>query len=199
MLVGVDFDNTIVCYDELFHRTAVQQGLIPPEVPANKTQVRNYLRQCGKEDLWTEMQGYVYGARMQEAIPFPGVREFFKRCVQRGVPVCIVSHKTQFPFLGPRYDLHQSAHEWLESQGFFDPEQIGLSRSQVYFETTKEAKLGRIVSARCSHFIDDLPEFLEEPNFPSGIHRILFDPTDSQPVSDHFRRATSWMEIKQLI
>ena len=34
MLVGVDFDNTIICYDALFHRVAEEQGLLPAGVPS---------------------------------------------------------------------------------------------------------------------------------------------------------------------
>ena len=30
MLIGVDFDNTIVCYDKLFHQLALERSLIPP-------------------------------------------------------------------------------------------------------------------------------------------------------------------------
>ena len=34
--VGIDFDNTIVCYDRLFRRLAVERGLIDAGVPAAK-------------------------------------------------------------------------------------------------------------------------------------------------------------------
>jgi len=30
-MIGVDFDNTIVCYDALFHRVARERGLAPAE------------------------------------------------------------------------------------------------------------------------------------------------------------------------
>ena len=83
MRIGVDFDNTIVCYDGLFHRVALEQGLIPASLPANKGGVRDYLRQIGREDDWTAMQGTVYGARMLEASAFPGVLDFFRRAVRR--------------------------------------------------------------------------------------------------------------------
>ena len=77
--IGIDFDNTIACYDQLFHRMALEKGLIPADLPEGKSQVRDYLRHGGKEDAWTELQGHVYGARMGEAPPFPGVIEFFVR------------------------------------------------------------------------------------------------------------------------
>src|SRR5262245_25183783 len=121
MRIGVDFDNTIVCYDEVFHRVALERGLIPPAVPVKKQAVRDHLRQIGREDDWTEMQGYVYGERMHDARPFPGALDFFRRMVVESIPVCIISHKTRHPYRGPKYDLHATAVGWLEQQGFFDP------------------------------------------------------------------------------
>ena len=199
MLIGIDFDNTIVCYDQVFHQVAVEQGLIPPEVPVSKGEVRDYLRQCDRENDWIELQGYVYGARMQDATPFPGVLDCIARFVKHGIMVCIISHKTRYPYMGPKYDLHQAAQQWLEQQGFFDPAQIGLSSEQVFFELTKQEKLERIAKVGCTHFIDDLPEFLAEPGFPAGVERILFDPNKNHPTGHCFHRVTSWMEVEEII
>ena len=199
MLIGADFDNTIVCYDQVFHQVALEQGLIPSEVPVSKGEVRDYLRQCGREDNWTELQGYVYGVRMQDATPFPGVLECLARFVKHGITVCIISHKTRYPYMGPRYDLHQAAQQWLEQQGFFDAARIGLSPDRVFFELTKQEKLERIAKVGCTHFIDDLPEFLVEPGFPAGVERILFDPNGNHPTGHRFQRITSWMGIEEII
>lgn len=192
MHLGVDFDNTIVCYDSLFHRICRERGLIPAEVPVSKSEVRNYLRRIDHEDAWTEMQGYVYGRRMSEADPFPGVIEFFQTCRARGINVTVISHKTRYPYLGEKYDLHQAALGWLELQGFFDPERIGLPREKAFFELTKQAKLERISACGCTHFIDDLPEFLLEPAFPSATRRVLFDPNDHYPDSLDYLRVKDW-------
>lgn len=195
MLIGVDFDNTIVCYDALFHRVCGERGLIPAEVPVNKTEVRNYLRQTGHEDVWTELQGYVYGARVAEAAPYPGVLEFFRACRTVGLPCRIISHKTRQPFLGEPYDLHAAATNWLELHGFFSTTEIGLARSHVHFELTKAAKLARIGSVGCTHFVDDLPEFLAEAAFPCGVDRILFDPNQLYVTTTAVTRVASWPEI----
>ncbi|MBI4169132.1 MAG: phosphotransferase [Acidobacteria bacterium] len=197
VLVGVDFDNTIVRCDHLFHGAAIARGLIPATVGPGKGEVREYLRGCGREDAWTELQGYVYGVLIQDAPVFPGVRDFFERCRERGVGVCIISHKTRYPFLGPAYDLHRAAHEWLERQGFYDPQGMGLARAQVFFELTKRDKLQRIARMGCSHFVDDLPEVLTEPEFPMGVRRILFDPNGRYPNDGQLDRATSWAEVEQ--
>lgn len=200
MIVGVDFDNTIVCYDTLFHRIAVEQSLVPAELPATKGQVRDYLRRQGQEEAWTELQGYVYGARMQEAAAFDGVLEFFASCRARGIRVHIISHKTRHPFLGPQYDLHQAAHQWLESQGFYDHSRIGLAADQVHLELTKQEKLARIAAVDCSHFIDDLPEFLTEETFPAGVERLLFDPSKHHAeTANGLCCVNSWAELKQRI
>ncbi|MFN0051124.1 MAG: haloacid dehalogenase-like hydrolase [Planctomycetales bacterium] len=194
MRIGVDFDNTIVRYDEVFHRVALERGLITAEIPVSKGAVRDHLRRCGKEDDWTAMQGYVYGQRMQDAQAFPGVLEFFRRMVSTQIPICIISHKTRYPYQGPRYDLHAAAWGWLEQQGFFDRERIGLSRNAVYLESTLADKLSRIGSVGCTHFIDDLPELLEEPGFPGQVARLLFDPANAHAEKPLYRRVPSWAE-----
>jgi hypothetical protein len=198
-VIGVDFDNTIVCYDELFHRVAVEQGLIPASVSATKGAVRSYLEERGQGDAWTELQGYVYGVRLPGAAVFPGVLEFFRRWVAAGVPLCIISHKTRYPAIGPPYDLHEAAQQWLEMQGFYDPQRIGLARERVYFELTQQAKVNRIAEVGCSVFIDDLPEVLMKPDFPATAQRILFDPHRQFAPATGLYHTTSWTEIEQLI
>ena len=199
MIICVDFDNTIVCYDALFHRVAQERGLIPDNLPVNKTAVRDHLRTTGREDVWTEMQGEVYGSRMAEAAPYPGVIEFFRACREQGIPVRIISHKTRHPYLGERHDLHAAARNWLQLQGFLGAAQIGLSETEVFFELTKEAKLSRIAACGCTHFIDDLPELLLAPHFPAEVERLLFDPECLHKDIAGVRRTSSWAELAENI
>jgi hypothetical protein len=200
MLIGVDFDNTIVCYDELFHRVAVEQGLIPSSVPATKGAVRHYLEDRGEGDVWTELQGYVYGVRMAEAPAFPGVLKFFRRGARSGLSLTIISHKTRYPARGPSYDLHQAAWGWLEMHGFLDTGGIGLPVDRVYFELSQREKLVRIARERCAWFIDDLPELLTRPDFPTGVRRrILFDPHGHHAGAEGLCHTTSWADIERLI
>ena len=199
IIIGVDFDNTIVCYDAVFHRVAVEQGLVPAEVPATKTAVRDHLRRAGKEAAWTELQGVVYGPRIAEAGAFPGVKEFFRECRMRGLPVKIISHKTRFPYAGTKHDLHAAAMIWLAKQGFFAADGIGLSTESVFFEASKPEKLARIAALGCSVFIDDLPEFLAEPDFPPAVRRVLFDPMGDQPAPSGIESAPSWAAIGEKV
>lgn len=197
MVIGVDFDNTIVCYDELFHRLATERALIPATLPRDKQSVRDYLRVQGQEDDWTELQGWAYGPRIGAAQPFPGVLDFFRACRQRGLSVYIISHKTRKPARGPQVDLHESAREWLVVQGFHLHDVAGLPRDSVFFAETKQEKLERIAALGCTHFIDDLPEFLLDPRFPPDVVRVLFDPWDRQAGQVPFHRAQSWDDLQR--
>jgi hypothetical protein len=199
MLVGLDFDNTIVCYDRLFHRLARERELIPASVPATKGAVRDHLRAAGREDDWTELQGVGYGPRISGAEPFPGVKEFLARCRASGVLVVVISHKTRHPYLGENSDLHAAAHTFLAAHGFYDTAVTGLSPELVYLELTKRAKLDRIGSLRCDVFVDDLPEFLAEPAFPARPRKVLFDPAGAHPDRGDYTRVTSWAGVAAVV
>ena len=43
MIIGLDFDNTIVSYDSLFHKVSVEQNLINEIFEVNKIKIRDYL------------------------------------------------------------------------------------------------------------------------------------------------------------
>ena len=199
MIIGIDFDNTIVCYDKIFYEIALDKGIIPANLPKVKEEVRNYLRKCGKENLWTELQGYVYGPSTLKAKPFAGVLDFFVHCKKQRSKVYIISHKTIHPFLGSKYNLHKYAHKWLEQNAFYNTKKTGLSKNDVFFELTKEEKLNRIIIQKCTHYIDDLPEFLGEESFPKGIKRILFDPNRKYKNKKEFDSISSWKEMAEKI
>jgi hypothetical protein len=196
--LGVDFDNTLICYDEVFHRVAMEQGLVPPDTLRTKEAVRGYLRAAGREDAWTELQGHVYGSRLREAHPFPGALAFLAQALRRGIPVAIISHKTRNPYRGPAVDLHAAAMDWLAGQGCFDPARIGLARDRVFFRETKEAKIEQIAAVGCSHFIDDLPEILLAERFPGSTEKLLFAPAGSPALASGSALTcmSSWAQIQ---
>jgi hypothetical protein len=195
--VGVDFDNTLVCYDEVFRRRACALGLLPAAQAAGKADVRARLRETGREDAWTELQGYVYGPDMKDARPFPGALECLGRLAGRGVELFIVSHKTRYAVRGPRHDLHEESLAWLGRHGVLGPGPVGLSPRQVFFEPTREAKLTRIAALGCTHFVDDLPEVLGAPTFPADVVRLLFDPEGASGEGGNFRRVESWDDLEK--
>ncbi len=199
MILGVDFDNTIVRYDELFHAVALERGLIPPTVPARKNAVRDYLRQQGRECDWTALQGVVYGPRLAGAEPFAGALEFFAHAARQRLPVWIISHKTRTAVRGPAYDLQQSAREWLAAHGFFDPRRIGLPPDHVCFAETRAEKLRLIREKGCTHFVDDLEETFREPDFPSHVVPILFGHHSAPTGLAHVKPLADWAQIFEYV
>jgi len=197
MRIGIDFDNTIVSYDALFHKVAIEQSAVPPDTAQSKLAVRDYLRRIGREPVWTEMQGYVYGARMGEAACYPGVPEFLRWARAEDIRVSIISHKTLHPFIGPKHDLHAAARAWIGSV-LVDADGPLVAPERVFFELTKEAKIARIGAEACDWFIDDLPEILLAPTFPSSARGLLFDPEDGHAGTD-LVRMKNWDAIDAYI
>jgi len=187
--IGIDFDNTIICYDKVFNLAGWEKGLIPKELPYGKNVVRDYLRKINKEEEWIKLQGYVYGTKLFEAYTFEGIKEFLLYCKEVSIDYCIVSHKTLNPYRGYPYDLHKAAYQWLERGNF---------NCDIFFELTKEEKIQRILKQKCTHFIDDLPEFLMLPGFSEKMVKILFDPLkqySANKIDKSLKIVQSWREI----
>ena len=194
MRVGFDFDNTIVCYDDSFHAAAVERGLIPADVPADKKSVRDYCVAAGREDDWTELQGHVYGTWMDRVALYPGVAEFMIELSRAGHSVFIVSHKSRTPYRGPAHDLHGAARRFVEERLTDSGEPI-VAPSNVILETTLRGKIAKIDELQCDIFIDDLPEVLRDPAFPQRTRRILFDPQGHHVGEGDLEAYSSWPEI----
>ena len=197
MLVGFDFDNTLICYDRLFRQVALDNVLIPESIAPQKNAVRDYLRQEGKENDWTRLQGEVYGARILEAEPYPGAFETIVKIAQNNIPMCIVSHKSLTPYIGEPLNLHQAARDWLTLQGFYSSEGLRWSEGRVFFELTKEEKVERIAAIGCTHYVDDLPEILDM--LPDKVNKILFVPNGVVRKHPAWHLMTSWLALPEIL
>lgn len=199
MRIGVDLDNTIVCYDGLFHAAAVARTMVPSDTPCDKTSVRDYLRTHGREDEWTRLQGVVYGQEMHQAKPFAGAVGALRRAARKGWPVAIISHRTRTPFLGPQTDLHASALDWLEQNEITTRGEDAGPAPQVFLELTREAKMQRIADWQCDVFVDDLPEFLGDREFPAGVRKVWFNPAGRVFSGTPLESVGAWAEIQNLL
>jgi len=197
--VGIDFDNTIVTYDEALGRIARERGLIGGEAAQTKKEIRDQIRRLpGGEIEWQKCQALLYGSRIGEAQLIEGVVEFFQRCWEEGVKVYVVSHKTEFSrFDTTGTNLRKAALEWMAANGFFEAEGLGLSRDGVFFAATRAEKIERIRQLRCTHFIDDLEETFLEEGFPAGTVRVLYEPSGRSALPPGMTRMKSWQEIRE--
>src|SRR6267378_1687150 len=102
MRIGLDLDNTLICYDEAFLRVGKEEGLLPASFEGNKAAVkRALLAEQPDGYLWESLQGLVYGRRIDAAMLFDGVAEFLEKCRRHGGTIAIVSHKTELAHHDP--------------------------------------------------------------------------------------------------
>lgn len=200
MVIGVDFDNTLVCYDNVFLRLAQEEGLAGLTAQDRQKAVREMARRSPEGDLaWQRLQGQAYGPRIQEARPFDGALAFLEHCHEAGVSTRIISHKTQFAGIDPTHtDLQAAALSWLAQNGFLAP---ATGIETAFFGATRQEKITHIRALGCTHFIDDLEETFREPGFPPHVQRILFAPGESvssEPLPGVWI-ASSWREIEAKI
>lgn len=176
MRIGLDFDNTIIRYDEVFQQAAKQRGFLDAGFSGTKQQVRDAIRLLSDgERKWQALQGYVYGKGISGAQIFSGVPEFLRRAREDGHTVLVVSHKTEYGHFDPdRINLRNAALGWMESQGFFSDQGFSMLRDDVHFASTRSEKVSRIGALGCNVFIDDLEEVFADPGFPPSVERILF-------------------------
>ena len=199
MRIGIDFDNTIACYDGVFHAAALGRGLIPKDLARDKNSVRDHLNGSGRKDDFTELQGYVYGARMDLVSPFPGFAEFISIAQGAAHELFIVSHKTRHPIMGPKHDMHAAARAFLGDRGLIGEGAARINPRRVFFELSRQEKVARAADLGVNMFIDDLPEILSMPGFPPEMRKILFDPDKRFAGACNWdgklERRLSWAEI----
>ena len=195
-LLGLDFDNTLVRYDRLFHQLALEKRLIEESIPADKTAIRDYLRNQGQDEQFTRLQGEVYGLRILEAEPAIGMLKALDMLQKRGVQMVLVSHKTRTPYKGPAHNLHEAAWSWLEKNGFFSKSGLNWKENQIFFEESKSNKINRIKNLNCTHYIDDLEEILDL--LPSKIKRMQYNPGKHKESGKKYLVLKSWKEIQTI-
>jgi hypothetical protein len=185
MRIGIDLDNTLICYDGAFVAAAKARGLIEASFTGGKQQVRDALRQMPDgEQVWQALQGYVYGAGIENAALFDGAVDFLSRAKAAGHDLYIISHKTEFGHFDPlRINLRDAASNFLRTRGIFE----FVPESLVSFHTTRDEKIQRIADVGCEWFIDDLLEVLDDPAFPATIRKFWFtDETERHPTLENY-------------
>ncbi len=200
--IGVDFDNTIACYDEVFLKVANDLGYLLDEFCLTKSQVKKRILEINNGDvIWQKIQGQVYGKYMHQATIFPGLLEFLWLSKCRGDDVCIVSHKSEYGhFDESKTNLRMAATAWINENLIKSTSgKVFGDISQIYFESTREEKVKRIDQIGCDFFIDDLQEIFDENNFPSRTEKILFDVNSQTKLTKIPKQFSSWRKIKKYI
>jgi hypothetical protein len=198
LIIGIDFDNTIINYGNLFFEAGLSLGVLPDNGRCSKKVIRDYLIGIGREVDWTQIQGLVYGDYIRKATIMEGFSSFSHLCYDKGWKIFIISHKTREPIAGERFNLHTSALRWLETNRIYSENRWGAVEG-VFFEVTQADKIRRINLVGCDIIIDDLPEVLLHSDLPEHIIKILYDPDGWNPPDPGYVTARSWDQMSEII
>ena len=198
MIIGIDFDNTIINYHNLFYEVGLSLGVLPDNVVWDKKAIRKYLIENGLEQDWIKIQGLVYGKYIRNAKIMDGFSSFSDLCYEKGWKIYIISHKTRDSIIGEKFDLHASALHWLENNRIYGTGIRGAVEG-VFFESTRSEKVCRINRLGCDIMIDDLDEVLLHPDLSRDIIKILYDPMVKNPSNREYITVCSWDQIYSII
>jgi len=194
--IGIDFDNTIVNYEDVFYEVAIKKNFLPKSEKLNtKEEVKSYFISLDKENLWTEIQGLVYGKHISHAKKQPSLIEVLEYFKNDNYELFIVSHRTKYPYLGEKINLHIAAKDWIKNNlNKLIPE------DNIFFEETIENKISRANEIGINYFIDDLEKVLLNKIFSKNIKKILYDPyKKNDSVNPDLYYAHSWLNVKDII
>ncbi|PJF40356.1 MAG: hypothetical protein CUN55_12815 [Phototrophicales bacterium] len=194
MRIGVDFDNTLVDYTGVFYQVAQTLGLTQGLHDTDKQSVKQHIVMHFGESQWTRLQGLVYGPYIQSARAYAGAWQCISSFLDKGHEWFIVSHKTRYPVIGDKVDLHRAATKWLRSNIASCAQSGSIQFSDIFFEQSFEDKLARIESLHLDWFIDDLPSVVTALD-KKGMQSILFDPHQHHEARG-FRRCSNWQEVE---
>jgi hypothetical protein len=196
MIVGFDFDNTIINYTNSFKKLCQKKNLVPNNIKKNKNSIRNYLRKKNIENEWTVLQGEVYGKYIMNAEIYKGVLKAILYLSKKNFEVKIISHKTKYPYIGEKINLRLLAMKWL-AKNLLKRTDIRIDKKNIFFEDTIENKIKRIKEERCDIYIDDLPEVLSL--LPSKTKKILFSPTYDTKHYSKLIIMKSWKDFPKIL
>ena len=196
MIIGIDFDNTIIKYDNVFGQVAYKKKIINDVNLKTKNQVKNFLISVGREKDWTKLQGIVYGSHIMEAKPYEGFLLILRNLLKSNHTIKIISHKTKYPFIGPQVNLRDSAMLWLKNNNIVGVGAGKIPKNEVFFCDTINTKIKMIQNQKCETFIDDLGVVLD--GIDPKLNRILFAP-DSEKTNSNFLVLTNWRNVENLL
>ena len=194
MIIGLDFDNTIACYDRAIARLSKETFDLPGEIPPTKLGLRDYLRAAGREPEWTAFQGHLYGPGMDYAEPFPGAIETIAALQDQGHKTFIISHRTKHPYAGPKHDLHASAKAWMTRNLCLGARRL-FGDTEIHLNEHLTDKIAMIKTLNCDVFLDDLAEVLGHADFPTGARKLWFS-AKAPPAGSDMIQIKHWNDVQ---
>jgi len=201
MRIGIDFDNTIANYDNVFKKTSAKYKLINHLWVGNKKQLKKeIIKKTKNEEVWKKIQGKVYGKYMHLSKLNLDFDNFLLRSRLKGIDVFIVSHKTIYG----HYDkekilLRKVAMKWMHNQRFFNKHFYGLDSKNIFFEKSIQDKIKRINKLKLDYFVDDLNLILTHKLFSKKTKKILYGNEKKLRPSSKYIVLNNWLGISNHI
>ena len=191
--IGIDFDNTIAFYDEVFAKVAIKMKLINSGWKGTKTQLKKKIIENKNLENWKKLQGQVYGKYMKKALVYKGFDHFFQLAQFLNAKLFIVSHKTKYGHYDKKkINLRIEALKWLKKNKYY-------KNVQIFFENSIDQKINTINSLNLNFFIDDLELILDNPKLKKNIKKILINQNTKRKINKKFLEFTNWFEISDYI
>ena len=157
--------------------------------------MRDFFININKEVIWTKLQGEVYGKYIYNAKPYKNFKKAIKNLNNNNFEKYIISHKTKFPYLGRKYNLHKSASKWLFINDFF-VENKYFKKKKMFFLIKPCKKISIVKELKCDYFIDDSIEVLKM--LPKNINKILFDPSNNYKKVK-YKKLSDWKDLYKFL
>lgn len=194
--IGLDLDNTIICYNAIFLQAARERGWISQYERINQADLKRLLIAAdGDDHRWQWLQGQIYGLRAAEAAPFDDVIAVLRRWQENGYRVTVVSHKTNYSNWDPTIALRDAAAHWLARHKFVDQDKNNSLLDCVLFESSHQEKLARIRRLACDIFVDDKLSILTDHQFPPETIPVHFAPFEKNESSASPLVVRTWEAI----
>lgn len=144
---------------------------------------------------WQIAQGWLYTDGLSYAKPAHGIIDLCEYLRNRDFELFIVSHKTTHtPIFCGHKELRGVATNWI-SNGDLSHHFAGSQ--SIYFESTRDLKIKRIISLDLQYFVDDLVQIFQDPSYPRKIVSFLLS---TKPVNlSWIHNAPSFMSILEIL
>jgi len=174
--IGIDLDNTIIDYHNLFQTTLEQKTKTKLNRIFSKSNIKEIAKRDYGENFWADIQAKVYGKEIKKAKLMKGFDEFLLYARNKKFKLYIVSHKTNLSQNKEKnYKLIEAANLWLKTNNFFTLK--AFDESDIFFCDSLESKVKKINELDLDFFIDDLKDVIFHKNFPTKTCGILFSNT----------------------
>ena len=181
-VIGVDFDNTLIIYDDLLRKLAVDRNLLgrprPARFRASGRSAMRSARSPAEKSSGKNCRPTPTVPRIGEARLAIGAARFLELARAAGITVYTISHKTEWASQDRTgTNLRRAALDWMEANGLFADCGAGLSPRQGLFRGHaggENRPYSRAAAARISSTTWKRPS-RKRPFLPAST-RILYAP-----------------------